>query len=243
MRPYQTGDDLRMVDWSVYRRLGKLYVRRYQAEQSRVITVLLDTSASMAHPAQRFRGAQLLAGAIAVVSARQLDRVAVVHFSEDLGETRARTQRGGLPTELLAYISNLRCAGRTAIASAMGSAALSAPRGSTVVVVTDCYDGDGLRDGVSALAARGCETVIVHLAGAADREPPLRGGALLEDAELRETREVYLDERRRRAYRTAFADWIAELRGEVALAGGRYLTVDYAAPVDGTIRRLVGEGR
>ncbi|MCG8478903.1 MAG: DUF58 domain-containing protein, partial [Spirochaetales bacterium] len=123
MRPYQSGDDLRMVDWSVYRRLGKLYVRRYQAEQSRVITVLLDTSASMGHPAERFRGAQLLAGAIAVVAARQLDRVAVMPFSEDLGERGARTRRGGLPTELLAYISTLRCAGRTALSSAMGSAA------------------------------------------------------------------------------------------------------------------------
>ncbi len=241
MRPYQTGDDLRMVDWSVYRRLGKLYVRRYQAEQSRVITVLLDTSASMASPEERFRGAQLLAGAIAVVATRQLDRVAVMPFSEDLGERGARTQRGGLPTELLAYISTLKCAGRTAIASAMGSAALSSPRGATVVVVTDCYDADGLRDGVSALAARRCETVIVHLAGAADREPPVRGDAVLEDVELRETREVYVDERRRREYSAVFADWIDELRGEVGRAGGRYLTVDYTAPVEQTIRRLVGE--
>ena len=241
MRPYQTGDDLRMVDWSVYRRLGKLYVRRYQAEQSRVITVLLDVSLSMESPPERFRGAQLLAGAIAVVASRQLDRVAVMPFSHALGEMGARTQRGGLPTELLAYISALRCSGRTAIASAMGSAALSLPRGSTVVVITDCYDADGLHGGVSALTARHCETVVVHLVGRADREPPVRGSAVFEDVELGETREMYIDRRRQQDYRAALSDWIEELRGEVGLAGGRYLTVDYDDPVSDTIRRLVGD--
>ncbi|MCG8478971.1 MAG: hypothetical protein MI724_07740, partial [Spirochaetales bacterium] len=100
---------------------------------------------------------------------------------------------------------------------------------------------DGLRAGVSALTARRCETVIAHLVGAVDREPPVRNGAILEDVELRDTLEVYVDEGRRRAYRTVFTDWIAELRREVTLAGARYLTVDYAAPVDDTIRRLVGE--
>lgn len=238
LRPYLPGDDLRSVDWNAYRRLGKLYVRRYEAERNRHISVLLDVSASMGIPSEKFDAARTLAGAVAVIARRELDHVRVIPFSDHLVEDHVRTARGGAPLELLAYVSALRTAGRTSLARVLRSLPAACPRGSVAVVISDCFDEQGPVAGLDAIAAHRIELVLIHLYVPEDSGVDGRRRIELVDSELGGAWPVTIDRRTREAYLAEFDRWSAELGAEIARVGGRYLRVTADTPVPAVLEEL-----
>ncbi|MEZ4256914.1 MAG: DUF58 domain-containing protein [Polyangiales bacterium] len=92
-RPYATGDDIRAIDWNIYRRHRRLAVRMFHEEADITVHVLLDCSASMAVPsAARLVFAKRLAAAVAYIALANLDRVSVQTFSTGLGAALAPTR-------------------------------------------------------------------------------------------------------------------------------------------------------
>lgn len=238
LRPYLPGDDLRSVDWNAYRRLGKLFVRRYEAERNRHISVLIDTSASMAVPPERFNAARRLAGAIAVVAHRELDHVRVFPFSDHLVEDHRRTARGGTPLELLAYLSALETGGETGLAPVLRALPAACPRGSAVVLISDCFDSAGPTEGLEAVAAHSIDLVCLHLL-APEESRIERGGRFdLVDSENGGTQTVTVDRRLREAYAREIDRWSAELSAELARVDARYLRVSSDTPVPEILREL-----
>lgn len=238
MRAYQPGDDLRLVDWDVYRRFRRLYVRRFQAEHTRSVTLLVDTSGSMGEPAARLRGTLRLAGAAAVLAARRNDRVTLLPFRDDLDERSARTRRGGLPTELLEILSTLRSDGTTAIATALRSLAATVSRGATVVVFSDWYDDHEVSEAIASLRARRCRVCAVIARTAEDRDPPRRGVLELADRETGETVEVVMSRETAVAYRDAFTQWLDGRERAIRRGGGLPVVIDVDEPLERTVRVL-----
>ena len=238
LRPYLPGDDLRIVDWNAYRRLGKLFVRQYEAERNRHISILLDCSGSMGVPHRKFDAARRLAGAIAITTHRDLDHVRVLPFSDHIVEDHVRTARGGVPLELLAYLSSLAPGGGTRLSEAIRVLPHACPRGSVVVIISDCFEDEGFEATMEAIAAHRIELFLLHLLALSDLEPEGRGHLELIDVERGGRCPATLDRTTRRAYALALERWSATIRKEVERIGGRYLRITVDDPVTGVLEEL-----
>lgn len=157
LRPYEAGDDLRSVDWNAYRRLRRLLVRQYQAELSQDVYILLDSSASVGVDPAVLVASKRIAGALAVLAARERKRCVLLPFSDRLVDRLAQSRRGILPWEALSYLSHLKTGGGTDVAAALRAAAHTVHRGSALYVISDFFDEESsvhLQEGAAALRTK-----------------------------------------------------------------------------------------
>src|SRR4029453_1507994 len=97
-RAYVEGDDPRFVDWNVYARTERTYVRRFEGETNTRLMLLLDASASMGYTSTtvtKLQYAKFLAAALAYLAARQHDPVGLIVFDEEVRQFRPATRRAG----------------------------------------------------------------------------------------------------------------------------------------------------
>jgi uncharacterized protein (DUF58 family) len=215
-RPYAPGDDLRLLDWHAYARLGLLATKRFESEEAARVVLLLDASASMGHGGEaRLRAA---ARALAVVGALALARgdavLLVVHPGSP---ARAFRGRGGLPA-LLAALEAATPGGTTDLAAAAALAAAAVRGRALAAVASDFLDPAGACAGIDALRRRGWEVRALHAVLPGDLDPPPAGSVVLVDAETGEEREVDLDEGARERLGATAAARVRALR---AALGGR----------------------
>lgn len=240
-RDYTPGDDPRRVDWNLYARLNRPYVRLFEEEEDLSITLFLDTSASMAWgegERARWPAAQRLAfalGAIALLGGDGLRAVA-------LGGAEPRVWgglhrgRGYLPA-LETWLSTLTPLEGSAFGAALETFARRPFRAGLALLITDGYDPAGLRGALRALAARGHESVLLHLLTPEELAPTLRGELELEDSETGARRPLTIDSVALRAYQRRREAWQDELRTLAAQHRGRYVLIDTAQP----LRRILLE--
>lgn len=232
LRPYEPGEDLRSVDWNAYLRLQKLFVRRYRAERSQDVYILLDTSRSMGVDPSKFAAARRLAAACGFLATRQLDRVTVVPFADALTDRFVQTRRGAIPLELLAYLSGMETGGLTSIGRCAFAVAEQLRRGALVIFITDFLDDQGLEDGLRALALRNADTVFFHVYTGEEERPDARGAVTLLDEETQERYEVTVDRQTARAYAETFGRFVMETRSLLEGYGAQYVRARIDTPLE-----------
>src|SRR5687767_5503278 len=97
-RAYSEGDDPRFVDWNVYARTDRTYIRRYEGETNTRLMILLDASASMgfsSHAVGKLQYAKFIAASLAYLAARQHDPVGLLVFDEKVRQYRPANSRAG----------------------------------------------------------------------------------------------------------------------------------------------------
>jgi len=169
-RPYQSGDELRAVDWRVYARTGRVMTRLYQAERTIDVHVLLDTSRSMAV------GGKL---PYAVGVARQLAYVAHRDARVQVHDVSGARSAAGMGRSALAAAWEQLAAANTgpdapAPVRAIRDFALALPRvrgAGLVLVVSDLFDPAPLRPALLALRARGLDAAFLHVLSDDDLDP------------------------------------------------------------------------
>jgi uncharacterized protein (DUF58 family) len=187
-RAYQPGDDIRRIDWRVYGRTDRFYVKEYEADTNASVTFALDASASMdfgSGPVTKFEYGRFLVASLAWLSQRQGDRVGLVTFAGDLLEVippSTRHLRLILPT-----LGRARPGGVGRLPPVLERAARLNTRAGIVVVVSDCYEDPAeVQRGIGALRAHGHDVILFHLLDRAERDLPGDGATTFEDAETGE---------------------------------------------------------
>lgn len=235
-RDYTPGDDPRRVDWNLYARLDRPYVRLFEEEEDLAVSVVLDGSASMAWGEEadaRWPAAQRLAGALGAVALLGGDGLRGALLRGDGASAAWGPQRGrGYVPLWQQWIETLRPEGATPEA-ALGLRALAARplRPGLLLLLTDGYDPPGLAAGVAALAGRGHEVVLLHLLTADDVAPTVRGDLRLVDVETGAKCEVTVDNATLDAYQRRFAAWQGELRALAGKHQGRYVALRTDQPL------------
>jgi len=235
-RQYVPGDDLRHLDWRVYGRNERLYIRQYEEECNLRVYLLVDASNSMAYGHGRmskYKFASKLGGALAYVTAHQQDSVGVTVF-----DSEARSQmpaRSGL--EHLRVVANTLCdhepGNETNVAVTLHRLAGKVRRRALVVILSDLYDDlERVRNAMAHFRRRKHDVIVYHVLDPAEIEFPFRDIGNFEDLETRDTlitnpREV------RTAYQQAFADFLFSCQRICAS-----LDIDYTLA---TTDRPVGE--
>jgi len=189
-REYSPGDDIRGIDWKVFARSDRYYVKKFQGDTNSQVFLLLDTSASMGFESaglSKLDYGRFLAAALAYLAVRQNDAVGLVSF--DIGVrsfTPPRTRHGHL-LELLGRLEQMDSRGKSNLAAVLESMAGTIRRRSIVVLISDFYeDPEKLAKSLRYLHQRGHDLVLFHLLDPVEKELPLEGIATLEDIETGE---------------------------------------------------------
>jgi uncharacterized protein (DUF58 family) len=208
-RPYGIGDDLRYVDWNIYARLDRLYLKLFVDEEDLCLHVLLDASASMEYgePTKLRYGAGL-AAALAFVGLVNHERVGVGVVRERAAEgwTPARGRNQILP--LMDFLGRLRAAGPTSLNEGLSSYTLRAREPGLAVLISDLLDPAGYERGLKALLERRFDVHVIHLLAAEEMNPSFAGDLRLLDAETSEIRDLTLDGEALRQYRGRLHDFL-----------------------------------
>jgi uncharacterized protein (DUF58 family) len=207
-REYALGDDLRQLDWNVYARLEKLFVKLFIEEEDVTITLLVDASASMATGSpQKLTFAKRAAAALGYIGLASEDKVAVSALSGRTSRRRAALRGSGRVFRLLADLSAIEPAdGPTDLVAAARHAAAQLHGRGIVVLLSDLLD-PGADRVVRELAATGSELIVMHILSPEELDPALEGDLRLVDTETGEKVDITADLATIDAYKERVAAW------------------------------------
>jgi uncharacterized protein (DUF58 family) len=244
-RNFHHGDDLRAVNWRVYLRLEKLFLKMFQVEPRVPVRMLVDRSASMlAHGGAKFEYARRLAAALCYVGLVRLDSIEVHPFTSRLGapilSSGGRHRFAGVMNGLAA----IEAGGKTDYVAAVREFIGAYPQRGLVIVVSDFLDDNGCERALQYLSDFGHELMLLQVWADEDRTPPWSGELELQDAETGAALKVNFDEAARRRYTLAFDEYSSGIQAMAIRSGGRYAGVPVSQPLEdfifGDLVRLRG---
>ncbi|MCG8448593.1 MAG: DUF58 domain-containing protein [Pirellulales bacterium] len=226
-REYSPGDDLRYVDWKVFGKTDKVYLKQFEAETNLVCYLLVDISESMRYqsetaPLSKLEYARCLAAALGMIVLRQRDSVSLVTFDEQVCEL---VRESGNPAQLRQLVEVMQRAlaeRKSRLGKVLHEVSQRVRRRGVVVVLSDLLgDTESFLSGLKHLRHQRHEVIALHLLDPAELEFPFRRTTLFEGLEalpevLAEPRGV------RRAYLEVLAEFLERVQ-----VGCRSMQVDY----------------
>lgn len=237
-RPYFPGDDPRLLDWKMFARSDRYYVRETETESNVAVRFILDASNSMNHLSNdglsKFRYAQMAIACMAYLAARQGDAVFGVALSEGTPQVfpKGRSGIGAFTEELDA----LQPEGKLPHWPVWSRLIGPYHQRELVVVITDFYDADQeLQRALGHMAAMGREVMAIHLTTKKEASLEYRGTVLFEDLESGET--VLVPTRHiRKRYQDAFQAMGEQLKSNFSSLGIEYQEWQIEEPLDQALR-------
>ncbi|MEM1067847.1 MAG: DUF58 domain-containing protein [Planctomycetota bacterium] len=248
-RPYSPGDELRSIDWNVYRRLGRVVVRLFEEMEDLPIYLMPDFSRSMwKEDPPRSITAMKTAVALAAIGLDQHDRVGLFPFGEDLDTTvRPTSGRGRLSLIAQALTRIAESAADsprgTDLANSMAKLSGLGLREGLLVIVSDFFDPHGIDTMVTELKRTRHRPLLIAVAREEDREPQLRGDIRVRDCETGDSRDVTVDAAVLQKYREAYDQHFDRLREFSRSRRGGFLSIDHDQDVMQQLANLFEGGR
>ena len=224
-RNYTHGDDLRQLDWNVYARLEKLFVKLFVEEEDVTVHVLVDASASMNFgDPNKLEFARRAAAALAYLGLAHLDRVSVAFLGDGHASTLRPLRGKGRVFEVFRFLSEPRTERLTGLAAAAREYAGRLRGSGPLLLISDLMD-PGYLDALRDLAGTRCQLSVLHVLAPEELDPDVPPDARLVDTETGQGIEVTGDDDLVDRYRTRLGEWQAEIAAFVARRGGSYVTV------------------
>lgn len=247
-RAYTPGDDLRHVDWNVFARTEKAYLKRYRGETNTALLVLLDASASMGFGSgtvSKFDYARFLAASLVYLAHLQRDSAGLIVFHDEVENFIRPSGRQGQLARLLHGIEAAALGKRTDFKRPFFELQQFLKRRGLTVLISDFFEEPGaIVDTVVPLRFRGNELILFHVLDPAELDPNLPEPALLVDMETGEAVETS-PEYARSEYTGKIRAHVAELRSRAEAAGIDYFLLPTSRPLDDAMREYftVRQGR
>lgn len=235
-RNYVQGDDLRRLDWNIYARLDRPFIKLLEDEEDLAVHLLLDTSASMAWPPEgqrdqnKFFYAQRLIAGLAYISLATNDRLTISAINNtrqgQFGPVRGR----GYGLAMLTHVSAFRAEGITDLNGALKDYSRRGGRPGMCFIVSDCFSPNGLQEGINALLGKGNEVVLLHVLSPDEVAPQIGGDLRLVDTETGQPQEVTIDSGMRDLYMRRMEAWREGLRADCLRRGVHYVPIETDTP-------------
>jgi uncharacterized protein (DUF58 family) len=241
-RAYTPGDDLRHVDWNVFARTERMYLKRYRGETNSQLLILLDTSASMgfgSHAVNKLDFARYMAACLCYMATHQRDASGLIVFDEDVKNYIPPSTRQGQLFRLLHAVEHAEVGTHTDFAKPFVHFQQFLHRRGIVVVLSDFYEQpDTIVKTVEPLRFRGNEVILFHVLDPQEIEPKFRDPVLLLDMENKSSLEVTPDYARNE-YRAKIEAHIENLATAIRRAGMDYFLMNTARPLDEGLREYL----
>ncbi len=200
-RVYEPGDDLRYVDWNIYARLGKLFIKLFHADEGLPLALLIDNSRSMEFGSPtKLVCAKQIAAALGYIALGHADSVVVYTCSERLSAVLPPASSTSQFLRLTKVLSTIAAHGKTRLTECLRQLPMYQRHPCAVVVLSDFLDPNGYEQGFKLLTGRGFSLTAVHLTSPEEMNPqvhlentPTGGDWLVEDAETGETRAITIN--------------------------------------------------
>jgi uncharacterized protein (DUF58 family) len=242
-RAYTPGDDLRHVDWNVFARTERTYLKRYRGETNSLLTVLLDASQSMeysSHSVSKMDYARYIAASLFYLAIHnQRDAAGLIVFDDEVRNyVRPSTRRGQL-ARLMSGLEMAEPHARTDFSKPMSHFQEFLKRRGLVVIVSDFYESpESIVRTIEPLRFHGNEVILFHVLDPHEIEPTFRDSAVLVDLETSQHMEVTPDYAQRE-YRGKINAHIADLRFRSRGAGLDYFLLRTDRPLDAALREYL----
>ncbi len=237
-RAYNEGDDLRYVDWNVYARTDRTYIKRFQGETNTTINLLLDTSASMGFgdPITKLQQAKFLTASFAYVTRKQHDALGLAIFDETVQEYQPASSRPDSLPRALSLLERTEAGKGTDILVALESLRASISRRGLLVVISDLYtNADDLLSALQPLAHAGQDIAVFHILDNEELEPTAKTISSFKDLETDES--IIVDpEFLKSSYRSKFATHCESMQQACRRVGADYSRVLTTEPLDAALQ-------
>ena len=247
-RPYIAGDDLRTIDWNIYRRLGRLFVRVFEERQAMPVYFLIDISKSMfTGESPRIHAGLRTSLALAAIVLGQQDSVGLFPFSDAMTiQARHLSGKGNL-VRVARYLCDYAPAAGTSLAGSIETLAAMRLRRGLVVIVSDFFDDGGLDAVLPALSLLPHRALLVQLVRPEDsdptRNPALSGEVAVEDSETGALLELTITPELLDRYHEAYQAFNDRLMGHALAHGAALARIDATRDVLDQLGALFAGGR
>ena len=242
-RAYSEGDDLRHVDWNVFARTDKCFLKKYRGETNSQLLILLDTSASMgfsSHTVSKLDYSRFVAASLCYMANVQRDAAGLIIFDEDVANYVAPSTRQGQLFRLLHAIEKAAPGTRTDFAKPFAHFQNFLHRRGIVVVLSDFYEQpETIIKTVEPLRFRGNEVILFHVLDPQEIKPRFREPVLLVDMEDARAALEVSPEYAREEYRQKIDAHIEALSSAARGAGMEYFLMNTARPLDEGLREYL----
>ncbi len=211
-RLYQPGDDFRYLDWNIYSRLNRLFVKLFTAEENLTVHILIDTSKSMAFgdPSKLWYAGRL-AAALGYLAISNLDRVGVSAFADGIEHSMQPVRQKSHAFALFDYIAGLKPSGRTDFNRTLRDYSLRTRRPGLAILITDLLDPAGYVEGLQALIYRRFDVLLIQVLDESEMAPEFRGSFRLIDGETEEETELTVESETVSAYQDRLGEYFQEV--------------------------------
>lgn len=232
-RPYMPGDDIRRIDWRLFARTDRHYIKLFEADTNANFAVLLDVSASMSygsHTLTKLDYARYLAACLSFFSNQQRDRVGLVTFDHEIVKYVPPSMKH---FETVLHLLDQAEAGRP---GRLGGPLLQITellrRTGILVVISDFYESpDAIMEALGPLRARGHDVIVFHIMDPTELEFPFEEASGFEDLETHEQIPV-IPTKLREEYQRVVANHLDELKRRMTGSRMDYTLLDTSKPLD-----------
>lgn len=227
-REYMPGDDIRRIDWNAYARLDKLFIKEYMEEKEAVVSILIDTSASMDYGEQKKSELALsIAAALSYLALSGMDRVVVYDMKRMANPYSVTGGKKGYP-RLLKWLEQLSFEGAADIHTAIRQMALKGP-GMTILISDFLTDSmvngpeDEIEKIMKYLDYRRQKTVMLHVMAEEELEIGLSGTYNLIDMESQEHLRITMNAEAIHDYQKGLKNFLNKLQQSCRRTGSSYV--------------------
>lgn len=242
-RAYAEGDDLRHVDWNVFARTERAYLKRYRGETNTLLTLLLDASSSMSygsHKVTKIDYARYLAASISYLGSHgQRDATGILVFDDEIRGYVPPSSRQGQLARIFHTLDNAEPHARTDYAKPFLHCQQFLRRRGMIVVISDFYEEPGqVIRAMQPLRFHGNEVIMFHVLDPQEIRPKIKDPVLMLDVETQEAIEVSPDYFKQE-YAAKIDGHIEALKTGAQRAGLDYYLIDTSKPLDGALREYL----
>jgi uncharacterized protein (DUF58 family) len=241
-RQYSVGDDLRHIDWNVYGRLDKLFLKLFLEEEDLHFYTLLDTSLSMdfGEPTKLHYGKQV-AAALAFIGLVNHDRVMLDTFSSGLDAGMSSIRGRSQMYRIVGYLDKLAASGASDLTAAVKSFAIKHAGKGVVVIISDFLDKRGYEPALRYLLARNMDIYVIHVLSHEEVNPELVGDLRLVDAEDDDIAEITVSAPLLRRYKDNLNAFVGGMKEWCTKRGITYIFTTNQNPFDKLILNYLRE--
>ncbi|HZZ78638.1 MAG TPA: DUF58 domain-containing protein [Gemmataceae bacterium] len=230
---YVIGDDLRHLDWNLYARLDRLFIRLFQEEEDLHFYVLIDNSLSMDFGTpSKLHYARQVAAALAFIGLVNMDRVVIEAFNDNVTQSLPAVRGRKSLWRVLDFLQKLQPAGPSNLTASLKTFTMKSSGKGIVVLLSDMMDKEGYEDALRYLVARQYDIYVIQILSQEELEPALVGDLKLVDIEDADEAEITISGPLIKKYKQNLAAFQGQLQEYCNRRGIAYMMTSNQVPFD-----------